>query len=333
MVLALILISWAGVQGLGLTLVFGVIIPYAAFVIFIFGFLRRIIRWSGAPNPFPIPTTGGQQKGLDWIGQSKIDNPFTTGQVVIRMFCEVFLFRSLFRNLAVRPGEEGRPLTYASAKWLWLFAMVFHYAMFITLFRHLHFFTNPVLWPVRIIQGLDGWLEIGVPQVMVSGLVLPAAISLLLARRLFISRLRYISLLNDYFPLFLIMAIAITGALMRYFVGIDTTGVKELVIGLVTLRPVLPEGIGALFFIHIFLVCALLSSFPFSKLMHAAGIFFSPTRGRANNSRALYHKNPWAYPVDFHKYRDYEEEFREKLVQAGIPLDSDQLPVDGKEPA
>lgn len=330
-VIILILVPWVGVQGLGLTYLFGVIIPYVAMAIFFFGSLQRLISWSRIPNPFKIPTTGGQQKSLSWIRQSKLDNPSSTGQVIGRVFSEVFLFRSLFRNLSPRVGIQGTGVTYASAKWLWLFAILFHYAMLTTLFRHLRFVTNPVLWPVRLVEGIDGWLEVGIPQVMISGLVLLCAVCLLLARRLVIPRLRYISLMNDFFPLFLLMAIATTGILMRYIVGIDVTTVKKLVMGLVSFRPVMIEGIGLLFYIHIFLVSTLLAYFPFSKLIHAGGIFFSPTRSMANDNRAVHHDNPWNYPVKFHTYDAFEEEFRDKMIEAGIPLDKDPASLPGKE--
>jgi nitrate reductase gamma subunit len=330
-VIILILVPWVGVQGLGLTYLFGVIIPYAAFAIFFLGFLQRLIKWSRIPNPFKIPTTGGQQKSLSWIRQSKLDNPSSTSQVICRVLSEVFLFRSLFRNLSPRVGTGGSGVTYASAKWLWLFAILFHYAMFTTLFRHLRFFTNPVPWPARWVEAIDGWLEVGIPEVMISGLVLLCAVCLLFARRLVIPRLRYISLMNDFFPLFLLIAIATTGALMRYIVGIDVTSVKELVMGLISFRPVLIKGIGPLFFIHIFLVSTLLAYFPFSKLMHSLGIFFSPTRDLANNNRAVHHDNPWNYPVKFHTYEAFEAEFRDKMTEAGIPLDDTLSSSTGKE--
>ena len=330
-VILLILISWAGVRGLGLTGFFGIVVPYLAAILFFTGFLHRLIKWSKAPNPFRIPTTGGQQKSLGWIKHSTTDNPYTTFQVILRLASEVFLFRSLFRNLSLHPQTGTQHVSYASAKWLWLFAIAFHYALFTTLFRHLHFFTNPVPAPVRLVQNLDGWLEIGLPQVMVSGLILLGAVMVLFARRIFLPKLRYISLLNDYFPLFLLMAIATTGALMRYVAGIDTTSVKELAMGLITFHPAVPDGIGVLFFIHFFLVCSLAAYFPFSKLMHAPGLFFSPTRNLASNNRAFFHPNPWNRPVAFHKYADYENHFREKMVEAGIPLDQDPPSPEGKE--
>lgn len=320
-VIILILVPWAGVGGLGLAGLFGVIIPYGAIALFFCGIIIRVVRWSMAPNPFRIPTTGGQQAGLHGIRQSRFDNPFTTFQVMGRMAFEVLLFRSLFRNLSLRVKSSGQGVTYASAKWLWLFAIFFHYAMLITVFRHLRFFVNPVPWPVRMVENMDGWLQTGIPAIMISGLLLIAALIFLLIRRIVMPKLRYISLMNDFFPLFLLAAIAGTGALMRYVTGTDITSVKQLAMGLISFDPVVSDGIGSLFFIHIFLVSFLLAYFPFSKLMHAAGIFFSPTRDLANNSRAVRHENPWNYPVRFHTYEAYEKEFGKKMTEAGIPLD------------
>jgi len=94
--------------------------------------------------------------------------------------------------------------------------------------------------------------------------------------------------------------------------------------GLVSFRPTIPEGIGVLFYIHLFLVSVLLGYFPFSKLVHMAGVFLSPTRNLSNNSRYVRHINPWNYPVKTHTYAEYEDEFRDKMVEAGIPVDKMQ---------
>jgi nitrate reductase gamma subunit len=135
--------------------------------------------------------------------------------------------------------------------------------------------------------------------------------------------MRYISLPADYFPLFLLMGVAITGILMRYFTKVDVVGIKELAMGLVTFRPVVPAGIGVLFFIHLFLVSVLIAYFPFSKLMHLGGVFMSPTRNLPNDSRIRRHVNPWNYPVKVHTYDEYEDDFREKMIEAGLPVEKE----------
>jgi hypothetical protein len=112
---------------------------------------------------------------------------------------------------------------------------------------------------------------------------------------------------------------------------VDIVSVKELTLGLVTFQPQVPKDIGVLFYIHLFLVSVLLAYFPFSKLVHLGGIFLSPTRNLSNNSRAVRHINPWNYPVPTHTYEEYEEEFRDKMVEAGLPVE--KMPEGAEEPA
>ena len=92
--------------------------------------------------------------------------------------------------------------------------------------------------------------------------------------------------------------------------------------GLVSFSPAIPAGgIHWLFFAHLLLVSTLLIYFPFSKLMHMGGVFLSPTRNLSNNNRAVRHVNPWDYPVKTHPYDEYEDEFRDKMVAAGLPVE------------
>ncbi len=135
--------------------------------------------------------------------------------------------------------------------------------------------------------------------------------------------MRYLSLAADYFPLLLIGGIAVTGILMRYFTKTDLVAIKQLSMGLISFNPVVPEGIGTMFFIHLFLVSVLFIYFPISKLMHFAGVFFSPTRNLANNNRRQRHVNPWDYPVKVHTYEEYEDDFREVMKAADMPLDKE----------
>lgn len=108
---------------------------------------------------------------------------------------------------------------------------------------------------------------------------------------------------------------------MRYMFKVDMSLVKEMLGGLVSFAPVVSAEIGTIFYVHLFLVCTLFVYFPWSKLMHSAGIFFSPTRNMVNNNRAVRHVNPWNYPVKTHTYEEYEDDFREKMKKAGIPVD------------
>jgi len=323
-VIALVVIALIGVEGAKLYSLFGIIIPYLAVFTFFAGMIYRVMKWARSPVPFHIPTTCGQQKSLPWIKYNKLESPFTTFWVVVRMALEVLFFRSLFRNLRCELKKDGPRIAYWSDKWLWLGAIAFHYSFLVVLLRHLRFFTQPVPSFVRLIENVDGFLEVGVPGLFISGVVLLVAATYLFIRRVTIPQVRYISLPADYFPLFIIMGIAFTGILMRYFFKVNIIAVKELTMGLVTFNPHIPkESIGAIFYVHIFLVSVLFAYFPFSKLVHMAGVFLSPTRNLPNNSRAVRHINPWNPPVKVHTYEEYEDEFRELMKKAGIPVEKE----------
>ncbi len=329
-VLGLVLVAYLGVSA-NLQLLFGVVAPYLAVLIFVEGFIYRLLQWSRSPVPFQIPTTAAQQESLPWIERSlgdKLDNPFTTRYVIGRMALEVLAFRSLFRNLRseLRQDPEhpgGARLIHWSYKWLWLGAIAFHYAFLVILLRHLRLFTEPVPGFIHLIDSVDGFLQFFTPVFYLSGAVLVVAVAYLLARRLTNPMLRYISLAADYFPLLLLLAIGISGILMRYFYKVDVVAVKELTLGLVTLHPRVPAGISPIFFVHLFLVSVFFAYFPFSKLMHAPGVFLSPSRNLSSNNRAVRHVNPWNYPVKFHHYDEYEDRFREAMVEADIPVEKE----------
>jgi nitrate reductase gamma subunit len=339
-VIILFLIAYLGAQVSGLQYVFGVVVPYLAILTFVVGFAYRVISWTRSPVPFAIPTTGGQQKSLPWVQHSQFDNPVKGWQVVGRMALEILTFRSLFRNTRMKLTQGGR-LAYQLEIFLWVGALAFHYAFLVVLIRHLRFFTEPVPYFVQLVENIDSFfrveiiyplLKFGVPGVYLSGFVLLAAVSYLFLRRLFVRQVKYISIASDYFPLFLIFGIAFSGILMRYFTKTDVTAAKELTLGLITFRPTIPEGISAVFFVHVFLVSILIAYFPFSKLMHLGGVFLSPTRNMPTDTRARRHVNPWNYPVPVHTYEEYEDEFREKMVEAGLPVEKMPEPAAAEEP-
>ena len=321
-VLFLVAVAYVGVETLQLNFVFGIILPYAAVLTFIVFMIVRILKWGSSPVPFRIPTTCGQQKSLPWIKQNKLENPSGFFGVLGRMTLEVLFFRSLFRNLKTQLGEDKK-LSYGEAKWLWAAGLAFHYSFLIILIRHLRFFTEKVPMPVKLVENLDSFLQIGTPLLYVTDAALLGAVIFLFVRRIGIPQMRYISLIADYFPLFLILGIGTTGVLMRYFTKTDIVSVKMLAMGLVSFNPSIPAGIGVIFYIHLFLLCILFAYFPFSKLVHMGGVFLSPTRNMANNSRMKRHINPWNYPVHVHTYAEYEDDFRDKMKKAGLPVEKE----------
>jgi nitrate reductase gamma subunit len=318
-VIALVFVVYLGIEVAGLHLLFGIIIPYLALATFIVGFSYRVLHWAKIPVPFCIPTTCGQQKSLSWIKPASLDNPFTTFGVIGRMALEILLFRSLFRNTQAELTGD-KQLVYHWEKWLWLSAMVFHWSILIVVIRHLRFFFEPVPNFLLGLQWLDGFFLIGLQAVYASGLLLLAAVTYLLIRRLVVPEMRYISLAADYFPLAVIISIAATGLIMRYVARVDVVATKSLILGLVSFHPVIPAGISWLVYLHLLMVSLLIAYFPFSKLTHMAGIFLSPTRNLVNNSRAVRHVNPWNNPVPVHTYEEYVAEYKDKMTGAGLPL-------------
>ncbi|MBF0099498.1 MAG: sulfate reduction electron transfer complex DsrMKJOP subunit DsrM [Desulfobacterales bacterium] len=311
------------IKFLGMRYVFGVLIPYTALSIFLLGFISKVIGWSMSAVPFRIPTTCGQQESLPWIKANKIDCPFTKKGVVIRMLLEIFAFRSLFRNTKFSMDKNGPKMTFSWELWLWVFALAFHYSFLTVIIRHMRFFTDPIPLCITIVEKLDGILQIGLPGIFISGFVLLGAICFLFLRRIMIPQVRYISLAADYFPLLLIIAIVLSGMYMRYISKVDVVGIKSFTMGLVMFKPVIPDTISVMFYIHLFLVCTLLVYFPFSKLMHMGGIFLSPTRNLTCDTRQKRHINPWNYPVKVHTYEEYEDDFREKMIEAGLPVEKE----------
>ncbi|MBN1588557.1 MAG: sulfate reduction electron transfer complex DsrMKJOP subunit DsrM [Pirellulales bacterium] len=320
-VCVLFALGWLGAM-LGLEYLFGVVIPCLAIVLFLGGMVYRVMSWANVPVPFRIPTTCGQQKSLPWIEQQKFENPDTTLGVLGRMALEILLFRSLLRNTKTEL-VDGRRLLYGSALLLWLGALAMHWSLLIILIRHVRFFTAPVPYCITLMQQAEGIHEIGLPVFYVTSFVFVAALAYLLARRLTSPQLRYISLANDYFPLFLLLGIGLSGILMRHVLRTDVEAVKELAMGWVTFAPTVPAGLTPLFFGHLMLACTLLAYLPFSKLCHVGGVFLSPTRNLANTNRTCRHINPWNYPVKVHSYEDYEDELRDKLKAAGLPVEKE----------
>jgi nitrate reductase gamma subunit len=197
--------------------------------------------------------------------------PTTRTGVVYRMFREVALFESLFK----------------STKWTWLFGWVFHFCLLLVLLRHLRYFTDPVWWWVNLIQ----------PFGMYAGFGMLIGLLGLFGRRIFVDRVRYISAPSDYLMLILLMAIAGSGLMMDYVTHTDIVGVKVFFIGLMTLN-IQPIPEDPVLLVHLALIAVLMLIFPISKLLHAPGVFFSPTRHMVDNPREQRHVAPWAAKMD-----------------------------------
>jgi nitrate reductase gamma subunit len=324
-VIGLVLIAWLGTGVAEAYTVFGVILPGVALAVFVGGVIVRVVQWARVPVPFKITTTCGQQKSIDGIDNNTFDCPHDGKSAFMRMAGEVLLFRTLFRNTKAALTAD-RNLVYGSSKWLWLAAIVFHYSFLVVVLRHLRFFMQPVPAPVDWLTTVDGMFEIGLPSIYITSFTLLAGLGYLLYRRLADAQVRFMSLVSDYFALLLLLAVVVSGGLLRYTPArVDIVQVKELAMGIWTMQPAVVTGASPIFYIHLFLVSVLLGYFPFSKLMHASGVFFSPTRNMANDNRAVRHVNPWAgeLPSRTHSYAAWEKEFAEPMRAAGFELDMD----------
>ncbi|MBF0159253.1 MAG: respiratory nitrate reductase subunit gamma [Magnetococcales bacterium] len=196
--------------------------------------------------------------------------PTTSSGVAWRLFTEVAFFNSLFKG----------------NKWTWAGGYLFHLALALVLIRHLRYFIDPLPHFMVYVQ-IAG---------VVAGVAMVAALAFLLVRRLLVERVRFISSIADYLWLLLLLAIGATGLCMQFVSRPDIVAVKSAMIGWVTFRGFeLPTD--AVFILHFLLVLVLMALFPFSKLMHLGGIFFSPTRNQADNPREVKHVNPWAESI------------------------------------
>jgi nitrate reductase gamma subunit len=300
---------------------FAVVVPYAALLAFLIGVVYRVFEWARAPVPFRIPTTCGQQRSLPWIRSSWLESPYTGLAAACRVMIEAITFRSLWRN--ENSERRGFRLVYGRSRWLVLVAIAFHWSLLVVVVRHLRFFLNPVPSSISGLIDLDGFFRVGVPVTYLTDVAIAAALLALIWRRFADPRMRYVSLPADYLALFLLLAAAGSGILLRYFFRTGIAEIKQYAVSLTLFSPHLPQGAGALFYIHVSLASLVIACIPFSKLAHMAGIWLSPTRNLANNSRAKRHVNPWNYPVQVHRYEEWEDEFRPKMKAAGLPLEKD----------
>lgn len=174
-----------------------------------------------------------------------------------RLGLELFAFRSLAR--------ANKPI--------WLASLLFHYGLLWILIVHLRFvFESLPLFLIPFIQ-FSGWAS----AAMIIGLLI------LLGRRLFVERIRYISAPSDYLHLFLLLGIGLSGLLLKRFWPVPLHEVGLFLRGAFTLNwTTLPNHAGLL--LHLSLVLILLLVYPISKLIHGVGVAFAPTFNQVDRS-------------------------------------------------
>ena len=197
--------------------------------------------------------------------------PVTASGVGWRMAREVVFFESLFK----------------ASKWTWIFGWMFHAALFLVLLRHLRYFQQPVWDVIVFVQPFGTY----------AGFAMVAGLAGLWARRFLVDRVRYISTPSDHLHLALLLAIGLTGLGMRFVAPTDIVAVKAFMLGLMRLD-IQPLPADPLLLLHLTLVALLMIVFPISKLLHAPGLFFSPTRNQADTSREARHVSAWAAALE-----------------------------------
>jgi nitrate reductase gamma subunit len=197
--------------------------------------------------------------------------PTTTGGVVFRMFREVALFESLFK----------------SNLWIWAFGYMFHLGLALVTVRHLRYFVHPVPELLAMVQ----------PFGIYGGLAMVIGLAGLLGRRFLVERIRYISTPSDFLWLFLLLGIGCSGLVMKFVAHTDIVAVKVFFQGWMRfdLQPLPGDPV---LLAHLTGVALLMILFPFSKLLHAPGVFFSPTRNQVDNPREVRHLAPWAAKME-----------------------------------
>jgi nitrate reductase gamma subunit len=197
--------------------------------------------------------------------------PTTKTGVVMRMGREVVLFESLFK----------------SNKWIWVFGWLFHFGLALVLFRHLRYFQAPVWYIVGLAQPFGKYASFA----MVAGLFG------LWARRFLVDRVRYISTPSDHLILVLLIGIGLSGMSMTFVAHTDIVSLKEFMLGLMRFD-VQPLPTDPILMAHLFMVATLMIIFPISKLLHAPGLFFSPSRNQVDDPREHRHLAPWAAELE-----------------------------------
>ena len=228
---------------------------YLATAIIVFGVLFRIYEYWNTPSPLNIATTPA---------------PTTQTGAAFRVLREVTLFESLFK----------------SNKWIWILGITFHLGLLLVLLRHFRYFVDPtfILW---------AWVPYVQPFGKYAAFAMVLGLMGLWARRFLVERVRYISSPSDHLMLLLLIMIGVTGLLMKFYAHTDIMDVKNFFSGLQSFEiNQLPDDL--LLYVHLGLVATLMIIFPFSKLLHVPGVFFSPTRNMADDPREKRHVAAWA---------------------------------------
>lgn len=220
----------------------GVVLPYVTIVVFIVGIVYRIRKWNkaavGKMTLFPAPATSSEK----WK----------------RILKEVLIFKQLF------DGNRS----------LWAGTWVFHAALALIIVGHSRVVTDfPLLWSAL---GMSNANVDSMSNIVGggAGVVVLAMGIYLLVRRFTVQRVAEVSDIEDYVSLGLILAIIISGDILRFGPHFDLNLSREYFAGLLTFSGG-PVPSSPYFLLHLFLGQVLIMWVPFSKFLHIPGLFYS----------------------------------------------------------
>ena len=197
--------------------------------------------------------------------------PLTKSGAAFRVFREVAFFESLFK----------------SNRWIWIFAVLFHAGLALALLRHVRYFQADVWLVIELVQ----------PFGIYGGMAMVAGLLGLWARRVIQERIRYITGPSDHLMLALLVLIGFSGLMLKFVNHTDIIQVKAFFLGLLRFNiQELPADLPLLVLLGA--VATLMIVFPFSKLLHVPGVFFSPSRNQVDDARDKRHWAPWAAHMD-----------------------------------
>jgi nitrate reductase gamma subunit len=222
-------------------LLVGGMLPYIAVITFVGGMAHRFRVWMTTPQP-------GKMTLFPVRGDSTAKS----------ILAEALFFPSLFR------GD----------KMLWSFSWLFHAPLALVVLGHLRVFTGLVDAMLHAV-GMSAAAVNTMSSVVggVAGIVLLVTGTLLLARRMAVPRVREISAPGDFTALLLLIAIILTGNVMRFGSHFELEQTRTWAASLLTFSPVVPAD--PTFLLHALLAQVLFVYIPFSKILHFGGIFFT----------------------------------------------------------
>ncbi len=178
-----------------------------------------------------------------------------------------------FRNIL------GRMFLFTSAKddpFLRYIGLVFHWSLWIIIAAH----ADIVLYPYFTAAGIsESTLEaIGAYLGTFFAILLVGSGLILFGRRAMDPYMRKISYASDYFAILLIIAIGISGILMRFWLPANFAyaQVSPFILSLASFAPISAPAAG-IFVTHFMLTLTLFVYFPLSKLLHPFAFLTNPT--------------------------------------------------------